>query len=123
MCIRYTFVSVLCFATKPLIESCHCHPYTQYLTPSSPLPACLLLRALTHPCCAAPCSATPQPLPNKTNTNNRSIVAFCQRYEHIERAAAASGQVVGPGLLAVQDKAMMAPGDAVLLIAYLDLLT
>lgn len=55
----------------------------------------------------------------------RSIVAFCQRYDHLERAAAAANAMAAghPGLLGVQDKAMMAPGDAVLLVAYLDLLT
>lgn len=54
----------------------------------------------------------------------RSIVGFCQRYDRLERAAAAAGHMVGhPGLLAVQDKALMAPGDTVLLIAYLDMLT
>jgi hypothetical protein len=51
-------------------------------------------------------------------------VGFCQRYDRLERAAAAAGHMVGhPGLLAVQDKALMAPGDTVLLIAYLDMLT
>lgn len=54
---------------------------------------------------------------------NRSLVTFCQRYEHLERTAAASGAMAGhPGLLAAPDKALMAPGDAVLLVAYLDLL-
>lgn len=55
----------------------------------------------------------------------RSIVAYCQRYDHLERQAAAQGQMAGhnPGLLAAQAQALMAAGDAMLLIAYLDLLT
>jgi hypothetical protein len=55
----------------------------------------------------------------------RSIVAYCQRYDHLERQAAAQGQMAGhnPGLLAAQAQTLMAAGDAMLLIAYLDLLT
>lgn len=58
---------------------------------------------------------------------HRSIVEYCQRYEELERssaaAAAGGGMMLGPGVLAARDRALMAPGDAVLLVAYLELLT
>lgn len=55
----------------------------------------------------------------------RSIITYCQRYDVLERQAAARGDIANqqPGLLAAKAAALMAPGDAMLLVAYLDLLT
>lgn len=48
--------------------------------------------------------------------------AACRRYEELEREALlAGGSVVPTGLLAARDDALMPPGDAALLVAYLDL--
>jgi hypothetical protein len=43
----------------------------------------------------------------------------------LERQAAARGDIANqqPGLLAAKAASLMAPGDAMLLVAYLDLLT
>eukprot|EP00878_Enallax_costatus_P028370 GHUV01030641.1.p2 GENE.GHUV01030641.1~~GHUV01030641.1.p2 ORF type:complete len:943 (+),score=309.63 GHUV01030641.1:519-3347(+) len=52
----------------------------------------------------------------------QSVVAYCRRYEELERdALIAAGQIVPTGLLAARDDALMPPGDAALLVAYLDL--
>ncbi|KAF8066245.1 NUP205 [Scenedesmus sp. PABB004] len=53
----------------------------------------------------------------------QSIVVYCRRYEELEREAIVGGSsVVATGLLAARDDALMPPGDAALLVAYLDLL-
>lgn len=53
----------------------------------------------------------------------QTVVAYCRRYEELEREALMSGGNVLPtGLLAARDDALMPAGDAALLVAYLDLL-